>query len=113
MPPTSTSRGRRPTFSITQLPSKSYPASSGAVTRPPSMSRGYPPMPTHPPHLLVPTSRPILACLKSHGSPSPPEPDIWFAIITFGPKIPFGAGVSSPSRRLFIMAAVQPSAFTM
>ena len=42
-------------------------------------------MPTRPPHVRTPTSGPRPALLKSQGSASPPEPDIWLTIITFGP----------------------------
>src|SRR2546427_72959 len=56
-------------------------------------------MPTRPPQVRTPTSGPRPARLNSHGSASPPEPDIWLAIITLGPKIAeAGMITSSPSR---------------
>ena len=52
---------------------------------PPSMSARIVADADEPPQVRMPTSGPISAFLNSHGSASPPEPDIWFAIITFGP----------------------------
>ena len=40
----------------------------------PSMSVGYPPMPTSPPQVRVPTKVPKPALRKYHGIASPPEP---------------------------------------
>ena len=62
-------------------------------------------MPTSPPQVRLPTSGPIFASRKYHGSASPPEPAYSLMIIAFGPKIaPTGVTKSSPSRvaHLFI-----------
>ena len=59
----------------------------GAVTMPPSISGGAPPIPPGRPRCACRPACPTLACWKFHGMASPPEPANSLMIITFGPKM--------------------------
>ena len=59
----------------------------GTVTEPPSTSGGTAEIPTRPPQVRLPTSLPSPRCRKWYGSQSPPEPENWLTIMTFGPQM--------------------------
>src|SRR5215510_8188430 len=80
--------GPTPSFSTAHFPSRVKKPPRGAIIDPPSMKGGVSAVCTSPPHVRLPTNRPILRRLNIYGIKSPPEPAISLTIITFGPQIP-------------------------